>query len=72
MTLLLIYNLQIANAQNKAVFRGHPLRWMSFLKDEFYSENYEGNILFEGNKGDEVFGVKSFEDYNWIEWKKIK
>ena len=55
-----------------AYFKGNSLPWTPFLKDEYFSEYFEGNILFERNKKGEVYGVKSFENYNWIEWKKIK
>jgi CubicO group peptidase (beta-lactamase class C family) len=43
-----------------------------FLRDEFFTEPFEGNIQFERNSKSEVIGVSSFEDYKWVEWKKIK
>jgi CubicO group peptidase (beta-lactamase class C family) len=49
-----------------------PLPLKPFLKDEFFMEPFEGNIQFERNSKREVIGVSSFEDYKWVEWKKIK
>jgi CubicO group peptidase (beta-lactamase class C family) len=49
-----------------------PLPLKPFLKDEFFIEPFEGNIHYVRNNRNEVTGVVSFQDYNWVEWKKLK
>ena len=65
----------ISKIENNALvsyINNRPLPMKPFLKDEFFMEAFEGNIQFERNSRSEVTGVLSFEDYNWVEWKKLK
>lgn len=66
-----IFN-KVENGELVSYFNGEPLIWKPFAKDEFFCELFEGNILFERNKANVIIGTKSFEDYNWIEYKKVK
>jgi CubicO group peptidase (beta-lactamase class C family) len=63
---------KIENNTLVSYINNRPLPVKPFLRDEFFLEPFEGNIQFERNSRNEVTGVLSFEDYNWVEWKKVK
>lgn len=64
---------KIENGEFTSYYNGHPMpQWLPFLKDEFFSGVFEGNIMYIRNKEGRVTGVNIFDDYHWDEWKKIR
>ncbi len=52
-------------------YQNHKATWKHFTDDEFFREDFEGNIFFERNKNSEIIGIRSLEDYDFVEYKKL-
>ena len=63
---------KIENGELISYYNNQSLRWKPFAKDEFFCEAFEGNICFQRNHKNEIISVRSYEDYNWVEYKKVK
>src|SRR5436190_9072199 len=63
---------KIENGELISYYNNQSLRWKPFAKDEFFCEAFEGNIFFQRDHKNEIISVRNFEDYNWVEYKKVK
>ncbi|HEY2721458.1 MAG TPA: serine hydrolase domain-containing protein, partial [Chitinophagaceae bacterium] len=60
--------------ENGQLFGDSPtgrVKLIPFDKDQFYFDNREAFIVFKRNERGQIISLSSFEDYEWVELKKI-
>jgi hypothetical protein len=54
-----------------SLFSGKKQFLKQFANDEFFLTDFGGNIRFNRDKNNKIISVSSFENYRWVELKKV-
>jgi CubicO group peptidase (beta-lactamase class C family) len=68
----LVVTVKNENGKLMSYVNGMPFQLQPLRKDVFFVNDIDGDIIFERNKNNEIVSVKSFQDYSFIRFKKIK